>query len=127
MEHLNNQLGFKNHNPFYLNLYKNLDDLHKYSLNANRDLANVKSFYLVLKSCIIHYSPYIDKKKIDKDIEKVEEVLLSTKMHKELKNGKFRSDESKELLKKMFDVLNTLNTMHTELMVGLKRHNLLPQ
>jgi len=112
-----NELGYKNHDPFYYNLNKNFQYLMITVAETRRNLNMLEELYISIDTFYIFYSSYITKerKNIVDQLDVLKEFVYSSKYTELVKTQKSNSDFYMETSKMLLDSIKIIPLIMKEL------------
>ena len=124
MDNKTNELGYKNHDPFFYNLNKNFQTLMGVVADTRRDLTQLEILYVNIDTFYIFYSSYVkeNKEEIEKKLKSLKEYVYSKEFNRMITSKKATKVFFSESSKKILDCLDVIPLIMTE----LHRNNLFP-
>lgn len=124
MDNYNNELEFKNHNPFFLNLNNNFQELlNKYQI-MKTDIRQLENIYICLDSFYLFYYPYLKEHKslIEEKLKAIHEIVYSFEFQQFLKTKNINPD----FYNKLVNCFNVTGDIIKIMMSDLHNNELFP-
>ena len=124
MSDFNKELEWKNHNPFFVNLNKDLADLKEVSLKI-KDLNYLELYFDYIDNFITHYSPYMTIE-ID-SLNDIRRIIYSSDFHNFLRKNKVENQQQADFYKQILDTVTKLKKIHARITKDIYENGLSPR
>lgn len=119
-----NDLAWKNDNPFFIDLNKNIGELRSVFLEGNKDLSKMEKYFNQVNSVKVFYSAYIDgSKDYIEPFQKSQDFIKSIEFYKFIGKQKKKPED----YEKPIEALKNLNLAVENMLYNLSENNILPK
>lgn len=112
-----NELGYKNHDPFFYNLNKNFQTLMEIVSISRKDITLLEELYIGIDTFYVFYCSYIEKNKIEieKKLNELQNFVYSNKFNHFIASKKTTKDFYSECSNMLLKSINVIPMIMSEL------------